>query len=1490
MIVGSGTMWAEDENTIAEFTASTYNNETTHTWLVSNADYATAGGGYYKLVSSDASIVTPSINWSNYENITITISARKFGGPDATQGKISVSQGSTELTSYSPSGTSIVASSALEIEPADGTITISCPGASSSKGCGVQSIVIKGTKKSGTSTPSISANDAAVSWDAEGGNIEYTISNPVEGGFVMATEWDTEATWLQFSGNGSGNKLPFTVSTNYGGERSANVTLKYTYVIDEKVYDASTTVTVTQGAKPAPVIIVDQDSYTIGKDQTSIEIPYTIQYPNPNTNPALAFEGNTEWTTLGRVFDYDNNKVTITTDANNTPERTVNVVFKYDGAADKTVTLTQEGVIWPTVSFRANPAEGADGFLCINTSDNSKQLTSGDMVKPGDWIAISVTPAGNNYEFANWTEANNKLEIANPTETTISFQMPEENVEIVANFNAPSIEWVKTSISDLTANDVFVIVGNNDDNYAMSNAQGTDSAPTAVGVTISGDKITSAVADNIQWNISGNATDGYTFYPNGTTNTWLYCTNSNNGVRVGTNTNKVFTISEEGYLYNTATSRYVGIYNSQDWRCYTSINTNIKDQAFAFYKKVSTAPDERAEAGLAFNESSYSVELVNAASFTSPVLSNPNELSPITWTSSNETVATVNEGTVTILSEGETTIKAKFEGNDDYKPGEASYVLTVQDSRTALELSFDPESVEVNVNATVAIPTLSGNLGNGAVTYASGDETIATVTEDANTSLVVKGLAEGTTTITATVAATNEYKEGTATFTVTVIDPNKKGSVNNPYTVDEARAAIDAGTGITGVYATGIVSEIVTAFNSQYGNITYNISADGLTTSDQLQAYRGKGIGGADFTSADDIQVGDVVVIYGTLKKYGSTYEFGEGNQLVSLKLVAPTFYPEAGGVASGTEITISDLHTTATIYYTTNGDTPTTSSTKYNSENKPVITAATTIKAIAVKEGYTSSDVVTASYTILSPAATPTFSPEGGIYTSAQNVTISSDTENATIYYTLDGSDPTTSSIEYTGAIVVDETVTIKAIAVKEGMANSAVASATYTMNIPSIVFDGDQNPYDVPCTAGNTNIHYVASNITGTVAVVLCDANGGETTYDWFRAAISSDVYVHVEWDANTDTETRTAYFKLTDGTTTSEIFALTQAKYVPDYAELPFEFNGGKSDFASKTGLTQNGLGSDYNANNNPTTKLKFDSTGDWMILKINEIPGTLTFDIKGNSFSDGTFKVQTSADGTTYTDLATYTDLGDTQTETFNNLAADVRYIKWIYTNKSSGNVGLGNITLGNTSMAVTIAAACTDGKGKYYGTFSASSAFEVPENLTVSEIGIDDDGKMDVRNYESGAIVPANTGVMVSATTPGNFKLDKSSEAGTSVLGDNNALRPTGDDGVSAADMEGNDSNCKFYRLTMHNGTGIGFWWGNENGTAFAVGSNKAYLAVPASVAGARNGFAFGDDATGISQIENGKLKIENYYDLQGRKVSKPGKGLYIVNGKKVVIK
>lgn len=82
---------------------------------------------------------------------------------------------------------------------------------------------------------------------------------------------------------------------------------------------------------------------------------------------------------------------------------------------------------------------------------------------------------------------------------------------------------------------------------------------------------------------------------------------------------------------------------------------------------------------------------------------------------------------------------------------------------------------------------------------------------------------------------------------------------------------------------------------------------------------------------------------------------------------------------------------------------------------------------------------------------ATPTFSPAGGNYTEAQNVTISCATDGATIHYTTDGTEPTAESPVYSTAITVGETMTIKAIAMKDGMDNSAIASATYTL--PTVV-----------------------------------------------------------------------------------------------------------------------------------------------------------------------------------------------------------------------------------------------------------------------------------------------------------------------------------------------------------------------------------------------------------------------------------------------------
>ena len=127
-------------------------------------------------------------------------------------------------------------------------------------------------------------------------------------------------------------------------------------------------------------------------------------------------------------------------------------------------------------------------------------------------------------------------------------------------------------------------------------------------------------------------------------------------------------------------------------------------------------------------------------------------------------------------------------------------------------------------------------------------------------------------------------------------------------------------------------------------------------------------------------------------------------------------------------------------------------------------------------------SQVVTGSAPVQA-AATPTFSVASGTYTAAQTVTISDATAGAAIYYTTDcKTTPTANSTLYTGAITVAATETIQAIAVAPNYAASAVASATYTVNLPVPAFTIAPSPSSLTLTAGQS----------GAVAISVTPLNG--------------------------------------------------------------------------------------------------------------------------------------------------------------------------------------------------------------------------------------------------------------------------------------------------------------------------------------------------------------------------------------------------------------
>jgi len=103
---------------------------------------------------------------------------------------------------------------------------------------------------------------------------------------------------------------------------------------------------------------------------------------------------------------------------------------------------------------------------------------------------------------------------------------------------------------------------------------------------------------------------------------------------------------------------------------------------------------------------------------------------------------------------------------------------------------------------------------------------------------------------------------------------------DSPYSVEQARDAIDDNENLKDVYVAGIISQ-VDSYNSTYKSIQYWISDDG-TTANQFEVYSGKGLNGADFTAVGDVEVGAEVVVNGDIKLYGSTYEFDKSSQQIS--------------------------------------------------------------------------------------------------------------------------------------------------------------------------------------------------------------------------------------------------------------------------------------------------------------------------------------------------------------------------------------------------------------------------------------------------------------------------------------------------------------------------------------------------------------------------------------------------------------------------------
>ena len=226
--------------------------------------------------------------------------------------------------------------------------------------------------------------------------------------------------------------------------------------------------------------------------------------------------------------------------------------------------------------------------------------------------------------------------------------------------------------------------------------------------------------------------------------------------------------------------------------------------------------------------------------------------------------------------------------NGSWSGSATSIVFTISGTSGNRRFSSVAVTYATNTNPTVNLDNYTVSLGTNNTTGATvtattknlTNPTFAWTTNDSNVSL------ENASSNVVTIKP-NTNVGGTATVTCTATAGNKSASASvtvsvyhQPYTVAEARAAIDSGENITNVETSGIICQ-VDSYNSTYKSINYWISDDGSTT-DMLEVYSGKGLNGADFSAVTDVEVGAIVTVKGNLKKYNSTYEYDKTSQQLS--------------------------------------------------------------------------------------------------------------------------------------------------------------------------------------------------------------------------------------------------------------------------------------------------------------------------------------------------------------------------------------------------------------------------------------------------------------------------------------------------------------------------------------------------------------------------------------------------------------------------------
>src|SRR5437762_1146031 len=347
-------------------------------------------------------------------------------------------------------------------------------------------------------------------------------------------------------------------------------------------------------------------------------------------------------------------------------------------------------------------------------------------------------------------------------------------------------------------------------------------------------------------------------------------------------------------------------------------------------------------------------------------------------------------------------------------------------------------SATYTIESQVAAPTFSP----GAGTYTATQQvTIATATAGATIYYTTNGTTPTTSSTVYTgpiTVSTSETVEAMAA---------ESGFFNSNVSTAVYTITSSAATPVFSLPGGTYLGTQTVAISDSTAGATIFYTLDGTTPATTAGGSTQQYSSAITVSATETIKAIAVASGYATSAMASATYT-------IESQVAAPTFSPGAGTYTAAQQVTIGTATAGATIYYTTNGTTPTTSSTVYTG---PItVSTSETVEAMAAESGFFNSNVSTAVYTITSSAATPVITPGTGTYTSAQTVTITDGTTGASIYYTLDGSQPTTTSTQYTASFKVSTTTTVKAIATATNFTTSATATSVITIQsgMPAINF----------------------------------------------------------------------------------------------------------------------------------------------------------------------------------------------------------------------------------------------------------------------------------------------------------------------------------------------------------------------------------------------------------------------------------------------------